>query len=136
MKTINDAIDIVWKQVNASLSSTITGGVYKLSRPFESSLEDVVVNALPITGETVQQCVINVNAYVPNLLLKIKGKQDSSMPDYARLKQISETVISLLHKKTGSNYWHYVENHAVIRNEGVNEHYANVRIRFMFTGED
>jgi hypothetical protein len=80
--------------------------------------------------------VINVNAYVPNLLLKIKGKQDSSMPDYARLKQISETVISLLDKKSGSNFWHYVENHAIIKNEEVNEHFANVRLRFMFTGEE
>ncbi|MBS4056505.1 MAG: hypothetical protein KGZ82_04220 [Bacteroidales bacterium] len=136
MKTTNEAIDVVWKQVNACLSGNIGGGIYKIARPFDSKLEDVVINTLPITGESIQSCVLYINCFVPNPILKIKGKSDNSLPDYARLKSLTASIISQVDLIALPGTFQFVENQAILKNEGVQEHFSSIRIQFMFTGDD
>jgi len=136
MKTINDAIDVVWKQVNACLTGSISGGVYKIARPFDSKLEDVVINSLPINGDSIQSCVLYINCYVPNPTLKIKGKSDNSLPDYTRLKSLTATIISQVDSISGPGTFQFVENQAVLKNEGVPEHFSSIRLQLIFTCED
>jgi len=136
MKTVDDAIDVVWKQVNNCLAGSISGGIYKITRPFDSKLEDVVINSLPINGESVQSCVIYINCHVPNLTLKIKGKIDNSFPDNLRLKSLTASIISQVDLISTPGTFQFVENQAILKTEGVSEYYSSIRIQFIFTCDD
>ncbi|MDP2234967.1 MAG: hypothetical protein Q8J88_00915 [Bacteroidales bacterium] len=133
MKTNFDAIDAIWKRLTAQqIATAISGEIYKLQRPFNSDKEDIVINALPITETIPQECVVNVNCYVPNLIVKVKG-QETKMPDTVRIKQISDLVLSKLENVAEATFHYFVTNQAVLANESGNEYYSNIRLTFIFT---
>lgn len=135
MRTNYDAAGIIWKVLNSDLSGHISGGVYKFNRPFDSEKEDVVLTALPITAnDSLQECVINVNCYAPNLKVKIKGKVDDTIADSVRLAQITQLVFALLHDVSQEGCYFFVSGQAILTNETGNEHYSNIRITFLFVG--
>ena len=71
MKSTFDVLDIVYKIVNvASVTTTLDGKVYRNSRPLDSTVRDIVVLALPITGGNdidTQECVIVINCFAKDL---------------------------------------------------------------------
>ena len=97
MKTALDAVDIVWKKIYGSaLKTEITGKVYKHRKPAGSDKEDVVVNCPTINNTQLQQGLVNVNIYVPNIPITIAGIADDSQPDHARLKELATMAVGIL----------------------------------------
>lgn len=92
MKTSLEAVDIAYQALNASpVSGMLSGGIWKVKRPQNSSLEDIVINALPLTKTPLQRGIVNVNIYVPNLELGT-DPLDKSRPNTLRLKQLGQAV--------------------------------------------
>ncbi len=136
MNTTNDAIDIIWKKLNTTVKQQITGDVYKLNRRINSDKEDIVINSLPISPDFPESCVVNVNIYVPNISVKIYGKVDNTMPDTLRLKQLTKLVRQQLESVSEAHYIYSYDGQAVIPSPETNEYYSNIRVYFVFAGEE
>lgn len=132
MKTNYDAIDVIFKRLNTLVKPSISGKVYKLRRPLNSKLEDIVINALPIIDEIPQECIVNVNCYVPNIDTKISGVSTSS-PDTKRMKEVAELVSGSLDNVDASDHHYFISNQAIIYDDSTDEHYTNFRVTFLFT---
>jgi hypothetical protein len=130
MKTSLEAVDFAYKALSSSpLAGMISGGIWKVKRPQNSSLEDIVINALPLTKSPLQRGIINVNIYVPNLELGTDPK-DKSQPNTLRLKTLGQQVQTLFEdyyspdRKTNLQ----IEKDQLF-DEG-NAHFLNFRILF------
>lgn len=132
MRSTLKAVDILYQilKLTSSITSAISGKVYKDRRPDNSDKEDIVVNSLPINFEQVQQAVLNVNIHVPNLKLNINGVQDNSQPDRVRLDTITDLVMTAVKDHVGSDYWFFIQQQNVFPSENFMEHYSNIRIDF------
>ena len=133
MKTTFEAVDIIWSRLNELVSDQVSGGVYKYRRPFNSTNEDVVIGALPMSQDIPQTCSINVNCYVPNIKAKIKNVPNNDLPDALRLSNLAAFIISALTNVTDDRCYYYISNQAMLSNEAGNEHYVNIRLEFYFT---
>jgi hypothetical protein len=131
MKTTLDAVDIVWKFLDASsLKTAITGKIYKNQRPLDSEAEDVVINSLPINNGQVQEGVMNVNIFVPNKPQQISERQDNTIADHARLKELATLATGLLKDifLVATDCGFDVQQQSVI--EDGETHFVNIRIDF------
>jgi hypothetical protein len=130
MRTAQDNVIIVWKKINDSaLSTEISGGVYKGSRPVNSVSEDIVVNTLGLPNQQVQQSIINVNIHVPNKDARIDGVINSVCDD-ERLNELTRMALELLNEDYSGDDWHFeVQQHTQpVEQEG--SYYVNIRIEF------
>lgn len=134
MRNSLEALDVVWKSINTYYSNYVSGGIYKLTRPFDSKLEDVIVNALPITSSDVQRCVVNVNCYVQDITVNINGKS-TDMANTKRLKEIAEDVVDLLNEEADDGYYFHLQNQTVLKADE-SQHYINLRIEVIFLNEN
>ena len=134
MKSNLDAIDVVFALLKGGqLSQAIDGKIYKLKRPTNSQAEDIVLNALPISPDIPQTCVVNVNVYVRNLNVKINGKPEQKMPDTARIRALSKMACDELFDVAADDYYFYIAQQTTIEVEEINMHYINIRISFHYT---
>lgn len=68
MKTSIDLASIVYKVVKQSKVNEITGGgIYLGERPFNSKINDIVVQTLTMNNEQLQYGSVNVRIYAQNL---------------------------------------------------------------------
>lgn len=130
MKTTLNAIDIVFQLLrNSPLNSAISGKVYRLKRPLGSTLEDVVINSLPISGEMTQRGTVNVNVYVPDLVVTFEG-QTQPQPDYARLNALTTIAVAALADHYHDTYNLWIGAQTVLAETEISQHYVNLRIEF------
>ncbi len=129
-----EAVDLIWGRINTYYKGFVSGGIYKLTRPFGSKVEDIVINALSITTESIQKCVVNVNCYVPDLVANIQGKS-TSMANTKRIKDIANDLVDMLSDYAGDGYYFYLQNQNVLQADE-NQHYINLRIEVLFTNEN
>lgn len=129
MKTTFDLVDIVWTALSATqLKQQISGGIYKHLRPLNSRLEDVVINALPISADQLQQAVLNVNVHVPNIVISVNGLQDSTQPNGPRLRELGAIAITALEQLAGPGYSAQVQQQNIIQD--TDDYFNNIRIQF------
>lgn len=126
MKTTFNFIDIIYTAV-AGLS--VSGAVYKQQRPLGSKLEDVVINALPVTADQVQSGFVNVNIYVPDFSVNIGG-QVQFQPNLSRLRKLAAEATTLLKEGYADTYGFWIVNQTTIQEPDINQHYINIRIQF------
>jgi hypothetical protein len=130
MKTTLDTDDVLYDLLkNSSLKSAITGKVYKRQRPVNSNLEDVVINSLPITNEQLQQCVSNVNVFVPNEKITV-GETVDSVANEARLKQLVALAVTVLTDGINGQFTWDIQQQTLIKDDESESHYINIRIQF------
>jgi len=134
MKHSLEAVDVIWKILFTVLTNQISGGIFKLTRPMESVLEDVVVNSLPITVDTIQKCVVNVNCYVPDINVNLGGKSQM-MANTARLKELAAIVMENLEDNAGEEHYFHLQNQHILKADE-SQHYINLRIEVVFTNEN
>lgn len=129
MRNTFDITNLFWQILSSSveLKSTITGDIYKISRPLNSKREDVVIKPLPINFEQLQIGVVNVNIHVPNLQIEILGDQDNTQPNNKRFKVITDLVIDLLDDTTMDDYYVSVQQQVLIQDPDTLEYYSNIR---------
>ena len=91
MITQLDIFDKFFEILNVtSLTNIIDGGIYKLKKPQNSELQDIVINSLPLKSDHfvgIQNGTININCYCKNI---------NGQPDTLTLKAISDQVLLLL----------------------------------------
>jgi hypothetical protein len=131
MKTTFDVEDIIWQHLNgSSLDSAITGNIYKVKRPFNSNVEDVVINVLPLNNLELQTGVINVNIFVPNFVINVNQAQDHTQPNRARLKLLTGLAIGLLEEIWVDDYTFTVQQQILFEDPESKSHYSNIRLDF------
>lgn len=125
--------DIVYQRLNTStLKTAITGIIKKGKRPLNSTKEDVVINSLPINSLQLQEGIINVNIYVPNLTITIGGVQDFTQPNSARLKELTDTAVDLLNDQwpEAGDVNYTVQQQSLLDDPDSSSHYVNIRLQF------
>lgn len=129
--TTLDIIDSTYLALNiAEVRSVISGGVYKVIRPLNSTSEDIVINSLPTVNFQLQRAIVNVNIHVPNLKIGTKVGQDNSQPNFARLREITSIVIGILNDKFFGQFWFDVQQQSIFAQPEINYHYSNIRVEF------
>jgi hypothetical protein len=131
MKTTLDTVDIVWQLLDASaLKDDLSGAIFKHRRPVASDKEDVVVNSLAVNNTQLQQGLVNVNIYVPNLSITVNEATDGSQPDHVRLKELASMACGILDDNWDLDFNFDVQQQVVIMDEETKEHYINIRLNF------
>lgn len=133
MTTPYDAIDILWARMNSDLKGSISGGVYKLSRPLNSDKEDIVINSITLNAAQLQEGVLNVNIHVPNLSINVNGVQDNTQPNFSRLKALTALAVSSLSDVWASlGEYNYTpqEPGNPLKEDGIDSYYSNIRVEF------
>lgn len=128
-KTTYDGKDWVFKllSANTALKTAISGKIYKDKRPSGSTKEDIVINALPITNDFLQDMSLNVNCYVPFRSETINGIEQD-IPNNAREQVIANLVHPLLDDVFKSQFNLTIENQTTIAELTENANYINFRI--------
>jgi hypothetical protein len=131
------ALNMLYQHISHSVLMTDVkkpnGKLCKLERPLNSGLEDVVINSLGLNREDVQEGILNVNVFVPNLVLP-SNPNDKAQPDMARLLYLSNLANNAL--GSGSEVWEATGNYCFnMQQENVfqdenNQHYLNLRVEF------
>jgi hypothetical protein len=109
------------------------GKLCKLERPLNSVLEDVVINGLGLNREDVQEGLLNVNVFVPNLILP-SNPNDKSQPDTARLTYLLDLANTALGEgdeiwEATGQYCFNLQQENIFQDEN-NQHYINLRVEF------
>jgi hypothetical protein len=129
MKTTFDLVNTIYTALfNSAMRTAISGSIYKQQRPLDSTKEDVVINALPITGDQLQSSIININIHVPNLLIESNGKQDNTQPNLVKLKSLTDLVIAAVNNTYGVNFNYSVQQQTLIQD--IDDYYSNIRVQF------
>lgn len=131
MITSFDTDDILFNILANSdeLKAAIGGGIYnETQRPDNSEEEDITINTIMVTRNfTPQSGTSNVNIYVPDLKLKIKGQEQRKV-NRERLREITNLVISILEKANPSGLAFWIANETMIKEPKIYQHYVNLRI--------
>lgn len=134
MKSDLEIVDLLYLGLYVpALTSAITGRVYKWKRPLNSNLIDVVINCLPTNNLQLQTAVANVNIHVPNLSVTLPGGLvDNTQADIPTLRSLTSLVISILKERwfPEDEYWFDVQQQNIFSEDGINEHYSNIRVNF------
>lgn len=138
MKTGLDMVSDAFSILNVTdVTTIITGNLYKLARPKNSQLEDIVINALPITGEQLQKGVFNVNVHVPNLSnIVIAGASDNRQPDVTRLGEISKIVVEKLRDVVGTDFHFSAQTGGLPIQDDDYTWYMNIRVTYYSVQEN
>lgn len=131
------ALNMLYQHISHSVLMTDVkkpnGKLCKYQRPLNSILEDVVINSLGLNREDVQEGVLNVNIFVPNLNLP-SNAADKSQPDTARLTYLLNLANTALGEgeeiwESTGNYCFRLQQDNLFQDEN-NQHYLNLRVEF------
>lgn len=130
-KTVAEVTQIGYDLVKGSpLEGAISGTLRKGDRPANSDKEDVTVNVLPIDNEQLQQCVVNVNVFVPNFKVE-ENEVQTDQPDYARLQTLSRIAADLFSHVRKVQEWQIeLELQSIVKDQDSHSHFINNRLRF------
>lgn len=106
-------------------NSVLTGGIFKNRRPKDSTKEDIVIRALAMNADQVQEGLINVNIHVPNLKLT----NDSTQPNEDRLIMITDKVVAALKDYRGYDYWFTIKVPGIPYPDD-NNWFSNIQVEF------
>lgn len=98
-------------------------------RPENSQTEDIVINTIALTHDKPQDGTSNVNIYVPDLRLKIRG-QEQRATDRRRLFEIGEQVKAFIEAQNLPDFEMWIESDLTLKDQGAAQHYRNLRIKW------
>jgi hypothetical protein len=111
------------------------GKLCKYKRPLNSVLEDIVINGLDLIKDDIDETVLNVNIYVPNL--EIPNSTDRSQPNNKRMLYLSQLGNEAF--QNGEEIWDEADEYCfryqqdTVMEDDNNQHYINFRIEFYST---
>lgn len=132
MKTNNEILTFIYKEVVASPLNDLSGDVYKGVRPTDSDKEDVVISLITgIKGQFVQDCSVFVKVFYSDVQLS----EDTNSEDFARSEIIEGLLFDLseLLFKNNSGYSFVKQTREIYSapvDEGsdINQHYIILKI--------
>lgn len=107
-------------------SVSLTGSIYPANRPLNSIKEDIVVSALSLNGDQVQEGLMNVNIHIPS----ISSASDGTQPNLPRFNAIAVATIALLDDKWDYDFNIEVEEPGQVYRDKDNSWFCNIRVRF------
>lgn len=126
-----DADDILYRIISEGVRTgkiEISGVIcVQDERPDDSETEDIVINAITVTHEKPQSGTSNVNIYVSDRKVRIRGKEQRKAYR-ERLREIGDAVVSYLEAQNIADLEFWIENDTVIKEQQVKQHYRNLRI--------
>lgn len=127
MKTPFDTNEILMGLLMGNTS--IKGGYYhEGDRPDNSTDEDIVVNTIDLSVDTLPQIgTSNVNIYVSDTSKKIKGKM-MVMPNRTRLKALAKEVLAIVRKAEIPGIKAIPGNMTIMYEPNTRQHFVNIRI--------
>ena len=132
MKTSFDTDTILYRILRDSpVKSTIDGDVYYTGdRPNDSEKEDIEINSVTLTQDYLPQLGrSNVNIYVPDIMVRINGK-DQKTVNRIRLKSLAEMAITSIREANIEGLKAIVTNQRVIPEPNINQHFVNIAINW------
>lgn len=135
MKTCStiDTDDMLYKLLRRAVDEgaiSINGVVCQESdRPDDSQTEDIVINTIAITHDKPQDGTSNVNIYVPDRRVKIRGKEQRKT-DWARLKELGDALVNFIETLNLPDFEMWIESDATLRDISAGQHYRNIRIKW------
>ncbi|MDR2139772.1 MAG: hypothetical protein LBP50_09525 [Tannerella sp.] len=126
-----DTDDILYEVLtgSAELTNALSGDIYAGDRPDGSQKEDITVNTLAIPYDRIQSAVSNVNIHVPDLKVRIGGKEQYKK-NRERLRELASAVVSVLESARVPNLLFWVGNQTTLREREIRQHYVNLRIEW------
>jgi len=122
-KTTDYIIGVIY-----SLLGSITKPKFLKTKPSKSTApEYVVINSLSINANVMQKCYVNVNYHVKDI---DGGPGIGFMQDATKLEAGSALVLAALKEVSTTAYLIDFESQETIREEGLGEHYSNLRFSF------
>ena len=110
-------------------NTSIKGGYYhEGDRPDNSTGEDIVVNTIDLTVDTLPQIgTSNVNIYVPDTSKKIHGKM-MVLPNRTRLKALAREVTAIIRNSRIHGIKAIPGTMSIMNEPNTKQHFANIRI--------
>lgn len=126
-----DTDDILYKIITEGVKA----GKIKISgivcpqgeRPDNSETEDVVINTIMVTHDKPQSGTSNVNIYVSDKKVKIRGREQHKAYR-ERLRDIGDAVVGYLEAQNVADLEFWIESDTVVKEQQVCQHYRNLRI--------
>ena len=111
----------------SSLGTSIRGSVYRSEmRAADATTEDVIVKFLAGVDEQIQQGVVVINIYVPDI--RYDGRL---VPDKSRIGELQQLVIDFIEQCDSVEYWIVPDSTPYTASvEGVDQHVIISRIKF------
>lgn len=128
MKTTFDTDAILFSLLNGKMSNK--GGCYAGddSRPENSTAEDVVVNTIDLSQDTLPQIgTSNINIYVSDTSKKIGGKMQVSA-NRPRLEALANEALELVRNANIDGLMIIPGKMTVMYEPNTKQHFANIRI--------
>lgn len=128
MKSTLDIVDILWSRADQSvLKTAISGTICKHRRSPNSTMEDIVINCLPVGNEQLSKTFANVNIHVPDIEITVNGQTDKQ-PDHVRLQALAALAIPVFNEVWISGMFYGVQQQQLFRDPEAGDHYINIRI--------
>ena len=127
MKTPFDTNEILMGLLMGNTS--IKGGYYhEGDRPDNSTDEDIVVNTIDLSVDTLPQIgTSNVNIYVSDTPKKIKGKM-MVMPNRTRLQQLANEVAAIIRAACIPGIKAVSGTMSIMGEPNTKQHFVNIRV--------
>ncbi len=133
MKTDNEILTLFFQLLNvASVTSGITGGIYKGEKPLNSELEDIVINIIynkTVNRNHLQTGVVNINIFSKETQLHTRPA--------VRLDELTNLVLTALNllynEGVTGQLSYYLDSQKVFRdNDNTQLFYSNIRLDFTY----
>lgn len=134
MKTGHDIQDEIYGLLkHSALENAVSGEVYKNGyRPRDSRLEDIVVTFTQSTAGQIQEGIVTVNVYVPDIDPYNNGVW---VEDGARTAELEHSVLRWFERIDRSSTDLRLEAERppfTMEDSGARQHFVTLRIRFMY----
>ncbi len=130
MKTSFDTDTILYRILKDSpVNSAINGDIYYTDdRPNDSGKEDIEINSVTLTQDYLPQLgKSNVNIYVPDIMVRINGK-DQKKVNRTRLNELAKMAINSIKEANIEGLKAIVKSQIVISEPDINQHFVNIAI--------
>lgn len=114
----------------SEIASSISGSVRIIPRATGSKLEDCVISVLDGDNGQIQDAIVNVNVYVPNIT-----SGGDSVENVSRTKPLAKTCEAVLDRGSGEGFRFHLEKQRILPVNGKDEHVINNRIRYKYNNE-
>lgn len=122
--------DVFAVVVQSEIKDAIGGEVRYIPRKAGSKAEDCIISVLDSDNAQIQDCIVNVNIYVPNIT-----SDGESVENISRTKQLSKICENALKSKFGDGFHLFLEKQRILPVNGKDEYVINNRIRYKFNNE-
>ncbi len=123
--------DLIYKLIKASdIPKRVTGKVYKVPRPVNSQLEDVVISVVARSASEIQSFSVNVNLYVPDI-----KREDDYIENTVRLRELGRLCFDFFETIVKDNYILNMDEQECQKVNDVNFHCISNQLKLRIINE-